>query len=417
MTPPPDIPDRPEAGGARHDTKGGLGWLHDGWSRWRQLLALDQALRDEFRHDNLRRLRTLACLEVPINLLHIVLFSGPGEATTAQAVLWRQGIFWSHAVMAVLILMLGTCAHWLLTRWHSRRGEQWVVVGALSLGLGFAGLLAVLDQWVTPSIAPLLIGSLALSLVFLIRPLLAVALFGGTGLVMLWALGLTQHDPAVLLSNRANLLSCMVFGAALAILLWQKTAANALLRGKLQEANAVLQRQQVELQQLATLDPLTGVANRREFERLSRLVLARAQRSGLPTSLIVVDLDRFKAINDAWGHPAGDVVLGCAAAHLLGHLRRTDVLARYGGEEFMLLLPDTDLADALGVAEKLRASLQDLVIAWEGRTLRLTASFGVTTTGAHAEDLAPLYKRADLALYKAKQGGRNRVEAQPADAG
>jgi diguanylate cyclase (GGDEF)-like protein len=213
------------------------------------------------------------------------------------------------------------------------------------------------------------------------------------------------------------MLSCMVFGAALSILLWQKTVANTLLRGELQAVNAVLQRQQVELQQLATLDPLTGVANRREFERLARLVLARAQRSGLPTSLIVVDLDHFKAINDAWGHPAGDAVLGQTAAHLLGHLRRTDVLARYGGEEFMLLLPDTNLADALGVAEKLRASLQDLAIPWDGQTLRLSASFGVTTTGAQAEDLGSLYSRADLALYKAKHGGRNRVEAQLADIG
>jgi diguanylate cyclase (GGDEF)-like protein len=228
---------------------------------------------------------------------------------------------------------------------------------------------------------------------------------------MLWGLGLTQHDPAVLLSNRVNLLSCMVLCAALSILLWQKTVANTLLRGELQAANVVLQHQQVELHQLATLDPLTGVINRREFERLAQAVLARARRSGLPTALVVIDLDHFKKINDAWGHPAGDAVLGQTAAHLLGHLRRTDVLARYGGEEFLLLLPDSNLADALGVAEKLRASLHALEIPWEGQTLRVSASFGVTTTGAGAEELGPLYERADQALYQAKQGGRNRVQA------
>jgi diguanylate cyclase (GGDEF)-like protein len=385
-------------------------------AQWRSLLEQARPLRDEFRRDNLRRLRVLAGLEVPLNLVHIVLFSGPGAATTAQAVMWRQGIFWSHVVMAVLMVVLGGCAQGLLTRWHSRRAEQAVVVGALAVGLGFAGLLAVLDQWVTPSIAPLLIGSLALSLVFLIQPRLAIVLFSGTGLAMLWGLGLTQHDPAVLLSNRVNLLSCMVLSAALAILLWHKTVANTLLRGELQAANRVLQHQQVELHQLATLDPLTGVINRREFERLAGLVLARAQCTKLPAALIVIDLDRFKTINDAWGHPAGDVVLGQAAKHLQSHLRRTDVLARYGGEEFMLLLPDTDLADALGVAEKLRASLQALVMPWEGRTLRISASFGVTTTGARVEELGPLYKRADEALYKAKQGGRNRIEMQAAEA-
>jgi diguanylate cyclase (GGDEF)-like protein len=315
----------------------------------------------------------------------------------------------THLGMALVFTLLGLLAHCLLTRWRSRLAEQVVVVVALMAGLGFGGLLGVIDQWVTPSITPVLVSCLGVGLVFLVRPGLALVLFGAAGALIATGLGLTQHNAAVLLSNRVNTLTGVFMGAALAILLWHKSAANTLLRRELQDTNLALQRHQAELQRLAILDPLTGLINRREFDRLFRQELKRSMRSATTTSLVVIDLDHFKRINDTYGHPAGDAVLEQIARHVLTLLRRYDVLARFGGEEFMLLLPDTDLTAARAVAEKLRAAIEALPLCCETQLLRVTASLGVASSQAGEDGFQPLYHRADRALYGAKQAGRNRV--------
>jgi diguanylate cyclase (GGDEF)-like protein len=295
------------------------------------------------------------------------------------------------------------------------------VLAALLGSLACAGALAIVDQWVTPAITPVLIGSMAVSLVFLMRPVVAVLLFGAAGGVIVWGLGLTQANPAMLLSNRVNALSGLLMGVALSMLLWHKSGVQALLRRELQASNQQLRRQQAELQRLAVLDPLTGVINRREFERVFRHELVRAQRMGGTTSLVAVDLDHFKAVNDRHGHPVGDLVLQQVAHKLTALLRRYDVLARYGGEEFMILLPQTDLPAALAVAEKLRAAVQAMALRVDGVAPgavapHLTVSLGVATSTPTLREFEQLYARADQALYEAKRRGRNQVASLAADA-
>lgn len=164
------------------------------------------------------------------------------------------------------------------------------------------------------------------------------------------------------------------------------------------------------LERQAKTDALTGISNRREFDATAHREIARARRQGDTVSLLLMDIDSFKSINDAHGHMAGDRILKIVAGACASHLREIDLLARYGGDEFAILLPGTDLNGARVVAERIREALEQLVIAVEGgRLLPLTVSLGVVELDDMPEDLDELVKRADDALYRAKQTGRNRT--------
>jgi diguanylate cyclase (GGDEF)-like protein len=163
-----------------------------------------------------------------------------------------------------------------------------------------------------------------------------------------------------------------------------------------------------ELVYLASTDPLTGSANRRSFVEKSEIEIARAQRYDRPLSLLMLDVDRFKAINDTYGHAAGDAVLRAIGDTLRANLRATDILGRIGGEEFAILLVETTLPSAALLAEKLRLQLAALVIRHGAHELRFTASFGVAPLGAGLDDALRV---ADELLYEAKRAGRNRIAA------
>jgi diguanylate cyclase (GGDEF)-like protein len=168
---------------------------------------------------------------------------------------------------------------------------------------------------------------------------------------------------------------------------------------------------------MATRDALTGLYNRREFMRLAELELARGARVAADTGVLMVDLDFFKKINDQYGHPAGDEVLKQVSALLKTGVRATDVVARMGGEEFIVLLPDTDRAGALAVAEKLRSAICQLPLQVLGEVIPVTASIGVSgVKQVQRASIDGLYAAADQALYVAKQSGRDRVEFLAFDA-
>jgi two-component system cell cycle response regulator len=161
--------------------------------------------------------------------------------------------------------------------------------------------------------------------------------------------------------------------------------------------------------QLATYDALTNILNRRAIlERLKEEVL-RAQRGEASVGVIMADLDHFKNINDTHGHPIGDLVL-CEAAHRMkAALRTYDILGRYGGEEFLLVLPGCATQEAVIVAERLRARLADLPLTLREKRIRITGSFGVSSSKDVTEDVEAVIWAADAALYRAKHEGRNRV--------
>lgn len=167
--------------------------------------------------------------------------------------------------------------------------------------------------------------------------------------------------------------------------------------------------------EMAVTDQLTGLNNRRYLTNQLQGLVMRAARGGEPVSVILADIDHFKSINDTFGHDAGDEVLKALAARLSTNLRPSDMPCRYGGEEFVIVMPNTFPDFAAMVAERLRRDVAGAPFGiGEGRELVVTASFGVAGTGVGVDTAERLMKRADEALYRAKQAGRNRVVAEAA---
>ncbi len=173
-------------------------------------------------------------------------------------------------------------------------------------------------------------------------------------------------------------------------------------------AGARLYQQTLEL---SFTDALTGVPNRRQLSQRLEQEFSRSVRFGDPLSLLMIDLDHFKQINDLHGHTVGDGVLRGIALLLRRNVRKVDIVARYGGEEFCLVLPRVAKAEAMEVAEKLRRSIAAAALPGPegGTALHVTISVGVATLGIDADDAASLLEKADAALYEAKRLGRDRV--------
>lgn len=173
---------------------------------------------------------------------------------------------------------------------------------------------------------------------------------------------------------------------------------------------AELRRQLAELSEMVRTDLLTGLANYRTFISALEQELERTRRSGQPTTLIMLDIDHFKQVNDRWGHDLGNRALVHVASLVRQALRKLDIACRYGGEEFAIILPNTDLPTSVPVAERLRRLIANTPLELADQNLTLTVSLGLDTFATveelHAEELV---QRADKYLYQAKQEGRNCV--------
>lgn len=189
-------------------------------------------------------------------------------------------------------------------------------------------------------------------------------------------------------------------------------ASNAVYRKQLDEANVLIKKQQSDMERLQSdmeLDSLTRIPNRGIFDKRFKEEVARAKRYKSDLSLLVCDIDNFKRINDEHGHQAGDRILRGVASQLNGQKRASDFLARYGGEEFVLILPETSLENARLVAQELRRKVAAPKYKIENVSVSLTISIGVAKFGDSDKDSKAFFGRADAALYKAKDGGRDQV--------
>lgn len=166
--------------------------------------------------------------------------------------------------------------------------------------------------------------------------------------------------------------------------------------------------------ELSVTDSLTGLHNRRYLDSHLQALFDRAVSRGRPLSVLIADLDRFKTINDTHGHDAGDSVLKEFASRLRKSVRGMDLACRYGGEEFVVVMPDTDPEVAQVVAERVRSETAEAAFKTASGPVEVTVSVGLSTLQGRADAIAELMKRADIALYEAKNGGRNRVVAKAA---
>ncbi|MQA93886.1 MAG: diguanylate cyclase [Streptosporangiales bacterium] len=164
-----------------------------------------------------------------------------------------------------------------------------------------------------------------------------------------------------------------------------------------------------QLQAAARMDAKTGLLNAAAWQREADIEISHERRDGDAVALLILDIDHFKQVNDMHGHLIGDQVLAGVAATLTNQLRAADVVGRFGGEEFVVLLPRTDLVEACRVAERLRTQIGRMAVPAEHSTVSITVSVGVALLRTHGEDLIELLTAADMALYRAKESGRDRV--------
>jgi len=246
--------------------------------------------------------------------------------------------------------------------------------------------------------------------------LLAAALFIGPGLGWLFGSGTAISLATSALTTALSIAGLTMFLLQVMQMNFRRTLKLRDTREALRHSEQALQRQleeihvlQARLSEQANRDPLTGLYNRRYLDTTLERELARCQREGLPLSLMLIDLDHFKQINDTWGHQAGDEVLRQLADMLASHARLADVACRYGGEEFLLLLPGMPLAVALERAERWRRDFAGTDVLFGELTVHATLSVGIAGYPGHGTTAQVLIRHADQALYRAKAEGRNRV--------
>jgi diguanylate cyclase (GGDEF)-like protein/PAS domain S-box-containing protein len=171
------------------------------------------------------------------------------------------------------------------------------------------------------------------------------------------------------------------------------------------------------LEKLSETDCLTGALNRRGFLRLAEREFDRIRRAGRPLSIIMIDIDHFKQVNDSYGHAAGDLVLATVAEQCRTHIRKSDLLARFGGEEFIVMMSDGTPDEAHGIVERLRRAIHVARLSTIKGEVSVTASFGIACIDASAVDLETAIRLSDEALYEAKNAGRNCVKVRAAAGG
>ena len=365
-------------------------------------------------------LRTIAVLSTALSLLTFIALAAvisdfPRESR-AELRYWTVGI----GLLA---------AGWLLIAARGRVPDvASVVVGNLALFLGFQCLLFALRAFLRlpvlrwrDTLLPL--AQVAVSALFLwVWPSLTARMVLGESARVLWVHAPRPQPMAYHLVGGSMVVAMLILLARAVVQMSAQGVDHMLQSSPMQGLVFTLsnlaplvstlgfllminERLHRTLHRLAVADPLTGLANRRELQRLGDALLAEPDR---PVAVVAIDVDHFKAINDTRGHEAGDVVLVALAERLQRAARPGDVVARLGGEEFVVLMPDTTLEEARGRAETLREDVARSPIAIDGGPLAMTVSAGVVARGESAH-LAAMLRAADQAMYAAKAAGRNRV--------
>ncbi len=377
------------------------------------------SVEEDVRTTNALRVFWLALAIVPVHLAIVAAFAFSAPGPSEADYIWRQGVILTHAIMAVLALALLATAYYILKqkRYNGRAAIVLAEVATLSY-LMFGVALATIDQLVTPEMTPYLVACTAMAVILLIHPAVASINYALALLCFIALIPLTQHSPELLLSVRVNGIAASAIGLGLSVVLWQSKTREFVQQQQLALQTLEMEAINERLAYVASHDMLTGLFNRTIIMELADVEVARIRRTGHTASMILLDLDHFKHINDTYGHPVGDMVLKEVARIIRSLLRESDLAVRMGGEEFMVLLPATPLDDGVRAAERLRSSIAEYDFTGFDKPISITTSCGVAPLSGDGEDPVKVsYSEADRALYRAKSSGRNRVEVADSGSG
>lgn len=376
-----------------------------------QMFSVNNSVMNDVVLINIKRIFYASIIAMPISLAHIIIFSMNISSGDEKETKWRMGIIISHIMLFFIMGILGCLCLFLRKKEKINLLMRLIQNLTIVIILIFGAVIVSIDQLVTPNITPFLVACTITGVVFLIRPLVVIIAYFGTFITFYYAIGLTQMDKSILLSNRVNGITAMGIGICLSLILWKTNVSNILQKRFILKQQQELAEKNEELEYLAFYDSMTGLYSRRRLEELLKNEIFVIRRYGHQSCIIMLDIDNFKKINDNYGHPIGDMVIKQIAYILKENIRETDAVSRWGGEEFLILLPHTSLSEATSIAEKLRKFIEDENMFIKEREVQFTASFGVTgLSGDKNDSLELAYKDADKALYLAKERGRNCVE-------
>lgn len=364
---------------------------------------------------NLRRLHLSSAIAVLLTFSAVILFSYFTVAESESELFWQKGIVTTH--LTLLVIQAGIHITTVLIGYKKRtpaRTLLHIILTLSILSILAAGIALVsLDQLVTNAITPFLIICVIITMLFSMRPILSISLLLATYLGYFFSIDIFQKNPAIVLSNRVNGLSAVAIGLFLALSIWRNTTRDFQQKQFIARQQKELEEKNNELALLAAVDGLTGLLNRRELDKSLKAVLEESNLNHKPLSLILLDIDHFKAFNDLYGHVHGDECLRRVAGLLLKSVQSPGALvARFGGEEFVIILPGIPLQEAKELAENIRLAIVELNIRNEGNPLLqlVSASFGVLTVIPPTElNASQLLNEVDTLMYAAKARGRNLV--------
>lgn len=364
-------------------------------------------LIDETAQLNIRRFRLMSLVTVPILLL-FALIVGLRVVETPDESRWRAGIVLFDLAMAAMYLLVN------LAMAIVKNGKllPWIQGVAATVILFFNVMLTVVGQLVSPNLTVLMVGLVSFSTIILFRPRTTALVLIPNFVAFYFLLPLTQASDTLLFSNRINGLILFVLAMFLSYLFWitkiQAVKQLALIRDQRSQLEIANRR----LYELATTDRLTGLFNRGHMEELLSNKYAHLAQTDKQVVLLLLDIDNFKVVNDQLGHPAGDRLLQEIAQLLKRHADESTLLSRWGGDEFMIALLKSSEDKALEFASAILPEVKAIVTASEGRSVPVSASFGVAVVKDRF-DLA--YQQVDRNLYHAKLQGKGRVVAGSSD--
>ncbi|MCD8574636.1 MAG: diguanylate cyclase [Erysipelotrichaceae bacterium] len=367
---------------------------------------------------NMSRLYYLSLLMIPISVIHIVTFTFFVVPETQEATWWRMGIILLHSLMVAMSSIISFLIFWIDNYERELIRLKFMIqifstIVVMVLGVG----IAVVDQWITTSISPFIIVSIIIALVVLMHPLVSTIIYIGLFAVFIFTMPLIITDSLILTSTIMNGITVVMMAVGLSNIMWYYYTKNEKQKRVIEIQNANLEEQKQELEQLnyrlsvlASMDSMTQLLNRREFENQVNAELSVFKDDVLSSSMMIADIDHFKRVNDQYGHPVGDELLKQFSLLLKAVLRDKDLIARWGGEEFVVMLHQANPNEAYKIAERLRRTIESTTFQINQHHIHITVSFGIAPLNTSEEEpLYTSYLRADKALYQAKESGRNKT--------